>query len=65
LTSLWRLRGYLRPYVGSLSIMATAAITGVFVSISIPLVTKAIIDTKTPVTAAAAMMLSDPAYGRR
>ena len=44
LTSLWRLRGYLRPYVGSLSIMATAAITGVFVSISIPLVTKAIID---------------------
>jgi len=43
-TSLWRLRGYLRPYAGSLSVMATAAVTGVFVSISIPLVTKAIID---------------------
>ncbi len=43
-TSLWRLRGYLRPYAGSLSIMAAAAVTGVFVSISIPLVTKAIID---------------------
>ena len=43
-TSLWRLRGYLRPYAGSLAVMATAAITGVFVSISIPLVTKAIID---------------------
>ncbi len=43
-TSLWRLRGYLRPYVGAIVIMATAAISMVFVSISIPLVTKAIID---------------------
>lgn len=43
-TALWRLRGYLRPYVGSLVVMATTAIAGVFVSIAIPLVTKAIID---------------------
>jgi ATP-binding cassette subfamily B protein len=43
-TSLWRLRGYLRPYVWSLVVMATVAITGVFVSIAIPLVTKAVID---------------------
>ncbi len=42
--SLWRLRSYLRPYVGSLTIMGTTAVTGVFVSMSIPLVTKAIID---------------------
>jgi ATP-binding cassette subfamily B protein len=43
-TSLWRLRGYLRPYTRSLVVMATTAIAGVFVSIAIPLVTKAIID---------------------
>jgi ATP-binding cassette subfamily B protein len=43
-TSLWRLRGYLRPYVGAIVVMATAATSMVFVSISIPLVTKAIID---------------------
>ncbi len=43
-TSLWRLRGYLRPYLRALVIMATTAITGVFVSIAIPLVTKAVID---------------------
>ncbi|MGI8993789.1 MAG: ABC transporter ATP-binding protein [Nocardioidaceae bacterium] len=42
--SLWRLRSYMRPYVSSLVIMATTAVTGVFVSISIPLVTKAMID---------------------
>jgi len=43
-TSLWRLRGYLRPYIRSLVIMASAATIGVFVSIAIPLVTKAVID---------------------
>jgi ATP-binding cassette subfamily B protein len=43
-TSLWRLRGYLRPYVGSLTIMLVTATAGVFVSLAIPLVTGALID---------------------
>jgi ATP-binding cassette, subfamily B, bacterial len=43
-TSLWRLRGYMRPYWGSLALMGGSAVTGVFVSMSIPLVTKAMID---------------------
>ncbi|NHA70212.1 ABC transporter ATP-binding protein [Phycicoccus flavus] len=42
--SLWRLRGYLRPYVWSLSVMLVAALGGVALAITIPLVTKAIID---------------------
>jgi len=42
--SLWRLRTYLRPYVAALVVMATTAFAGVFVSLAIPLVTKAIID---------------------
>jgi ATP-binding cassette, subfamily B, bacterial len=42
--SLWRLRGYLRPYAPALTIMATAALLGVGLTIAIPLVTKAIID---------------------
>jgi ATP-binding cassette subfamily B protein len=42
--SLWRLRGYLRPYVPALTLMAGTAVVGVFVSLAIPLVTKAIID---------------------
>jgi ATP-binding cassette, subfamily B, bacterial len=42
--SLWRLRGYLRPYARALAIMATAALLGVGLTIAIPLVTKAIID---------------------
>ncbi|MFL6134705.1 MAG: ABC transporter transmembrane domain-containing protein, partial [Nocardioidaceae bacterium] len=42
--SLWRLRGYLRPYALALTIMATAALLGVALTIAIPLVTKAIID---------------------
>lgn len=42
--SLWRLRGYLRPYTGALVIMAVSATVGVFVSMAIPLVTKAMID---------------------
>ena len=43
-TSLWRLRGYLRPYVGSLVIMLTTATAGVLVALSIPLVTGRLID---------------------
>jgi len=43
-TSLWRLRPYLRKYWGALSVMGITAVTGVFVSLAIPLVTKAIID---------------------
>lgn len=42
--SLWRLRGYLRPHVLSLSVMAAASLGGVGLSIAIPLVTKALID---------------------
>ena len=42
--SLWRLRGYMRPYRGSLAVMGVSAFLGVFVSLSIPLVTKAMID---------------------
>ena len=42
--SLWRLRGYLRPYRAHLAVMGSTALLGVFVSLSIPLVTKSIID---------------------
>lgn len=42
--SLWRLRGYLRPHVRALTIMALAAIGAVGLTITIPLVTKALID---------------------
>lgn len=42
--SLWRLRGYLRPHLGSLAIMAFAAIGTIALTTSIPLVTKAVID---------------------
>src|SRR3954453_4194147 len=42
--SLWRLRGYLRPHVRALSVMAAAAVGAVGLTIPIPLVTKAIID---------------------
>jgi len=44
ITSLWRLRGYLRPYVGSLAIMLSSATLGVLVSLAIPLVTGELID---------------------
>ncbi|MGH3498679.1 MAG: ABC transporter ATP-binding protein [Nocardioidaceae bacterium] len=44
ITSLWRIRGYLRPYAGSLALMGSVAMLGVLVSLSIPLVTKAVID---------------------
>ena len=42
--SLWRLRGYLRPHAVALGIMAAAAIAAVGLTITIPLVTKALID---------------------
>ncbi|MGZ4460719.1 MAG: ABC transporter ATP-binding protein [Nocardioidaceae bacterium] len=42
--SLWRLRGYLRPHVATLAIMLLTSLTGVGVTICIPLVTKAMID---------------------
>jgi ATP-binding cassette, subfamily B, bacterial len=42
--SLWRLRGYLRPYRRALAIMAVSAVIGVAASLTIPLVTKAMID---------------------
>ncbi|HZC26300.1 MAG TPA: ABC transporter ATP-binding protein, partial [Actinopolymorphaceae bacterium] len=44
LNSLWRLRSYLRPYLGRLILMLVAALVGVAASLSIPLVTKEIID---------------------
>jgi ATP-binding cassette subfamily B protein len=42
--SLWRLRGYLRPHVGALAVMAGTSLAGVGLSVAIPLVTKALID---------------------
>jgi ATP-binding cassette, subfamily B, bacterial len=42
--SLWRLRGYLRPHVAALAVMSAAAVGAVGLTITIPLVTKAIID---------------------
>lgn len=42
--SLWRLKGYLRPYLPTLVIMLLTALAGVGLSIAIPLVTKAMID---------------------
>src|SRR4051794_34673441 len=43
-TSLWRLRSYLRPHVWSLAIMLVASLAGVAVAILIPLQIKALID---------------------
>jgi ATP-binding cassette subfamily B protein len=42
--SLWRLRGYLRPHLRSMITMLLTAMTGVGLSIAIPLVIKAMID---------------------
>src|SRR3954471_4228055 len=42
--SLWRLRDYLKPHLPALAVMTAAAVAGVGLSITIPLVTKAIID---------------------
>lgn len=44
LNSLWRLRGYLRPYVWQLVVMTVSALVGVGASLAIPLVSKRIID---------------------
>ncbi|UYM07142.1 ABC transporter ATP-binding protein [Solicola gregarius] len=43
-TSLWRLRGYLWPYRWRLVTMLVTALIGVFIALSIPLVTRAVID---------------------
>ncbi|MCW2801307.1 MAG: putative multidrug export ATP-binding/permease protein, partial [Aeromicrobium sp.] len=43
-TSLWRLRGYLRPHMWSLIVMLVAALLVVIVGLLIPLVTRAIVD---------------------
>src|SRR3954453_17398391 len=43
-TSLWRLRSYLRPHVPALVIMLVTSMSGVVVAIAIPLVIKALID---------------------
>lgn len=42
--SLWRLRGYLRPYLGTWITMLVTALLGVLASLTIPLVTRAVID---------------------
>ena len=43
-TSLWRLRGYLRPCTWRLLVMLGSALLGVVVGLAIPLVTRAIVD---------------------
>ena len=42
--SMWRLRGYLRPYAARFIIMFIVAAIGIGATIVIPLVTKAVID---------------------
>src|SRR5499427_10658734 len=44
MAALWRLRGYLRPYVGRLIVMLAAACASVATVLVIPLLTKALID---------------------
>ena len=44
LAALWRLRGYLRPYLGRLILMLAAACASVATALVIPLLTKALID---------------------
>ncbi|HYS31624.1 MAG TPA: ABC transporter ATP-binding protein [Streptosporangiaceae bacterium] len=44
LASLWRVRGYLRPYYGQILVMLAAALLGSGTEIAIPLLTKAAID---------------------
>ncbi len=44
LASLWRIRSYLRPYLGRLAFMLFAACTSVGAQICVPLLTKSIID---------------------
>ena len=42
--SLWRLRAYLRPHLRSLAVMWFAALSGVLMAITVPLVIRAMID---------------------
>jgi ATP-binding cassette subfamily B protein len=44
MASLWRLRSYLRPYLGRLIVMLAAACTSVATALVIPLLTKSLID---------------------
>src|SRR5215467_281672 len=44
LAALWRLRGYLRPYLGRLTLMLAAACASVATALVIPLLTKTLID---------------------
>ncbi len=44
LAALWRLRGYLRPYLGRLTLMLAAACASVATALVIPLLTKDLID---------------------
>jgi ATP-binding cassette subfamily B protein len=44
LAALWRLRGYLRPYLGRLVLMLAAACASVATALAIPLLIKALID---------------------
>src|SRR5262249_56326020 len=44
LAALWRLRGYLRPYLGRLIFMLAAACASVATALVIPLLIKALID---------------------
>src|SRR6516225_9150257 len=44
LAALWRLRGYLRPYLGRLILMLAAACISVATALAIPLLIKALID---------------------
>jgi ATP-binding cassette, subfamily B, bacterial len=44
MAALWRLRGYLRPYLARLAFMLAAACTSVGTALVIPLLTKALID---------------------
>jgi ATP-binding cassette, subfamily B, bacterial len=43
-SSLWRLRGYLRPHIPALAVMLGTALGGIALAVAIPLVTKALID---------------------
>ena len=44
MAALWRLRGYLRPYLGRLILMLAAACISVATALAIPLLIKALID---------------------
>lgn len=44
IASLWRIRSYVRPYMGRLVLMVVAALAGVGASIVVPLVTRRVVD---------------------